>query len=1172
MAILHSPRRSRLFQNSFSFLVAVLAAAPIFAQQQTGSVAGIVTDRSGSAISGAAVKLVSVSTAAARDTTSDDNGNFLFNGILAGNYNLIVSHSGFKKHQTSKLELNPNERLSVPAIKLDLGDVSESITVAAEALTVQIASGERSGVITASEIENLTVMNRDFAALVALLPGVVDNPGAAEVQGFSNGSSYNIAGNRSNGNSITIDGGSTENTNGGGGNNFVSMDAVQAVRIVTSVYQAEFGRKPGASIMAVTKSGSQNYHGAAYWYYRHEWMNANDYFNNRNKVAPTPRRVQTPGFNIGGPIVLPGHRNSDRNKLFFFTSQEWITEKRPQAIRILTVPTELERNGDFSVTRASNGLRPNVNDPLNGKQPFPGNVVPASRIDASGRNYLKLLPLPNNVNPAIARDQYNYQVQESLNIPKWTNTSRVDYAMDEKTTIWIKYNYWREDQKGWAVSAGNSNWGWMPAHYLSQTHAPVAAVTRILTPTTILELSARLTRWTEDGAPLNQTDVDRLNRKNAGVNIPQFYPAGNPLNLVPNATFGGVTNAPNTSFNARFPLRGAESPIFSDAIITRTHRTHVMKAGFYWERWRAVKGESGNWAGTVDYSTDSVNPGDANQPFANALLGNFKTYTESNNRPPLYEGTTSYEWFAQDNWKVSRGLTLDFGLRFGWSTPFYSLRRQEAGFVLDMWDPKKAVQLMTPVRVNNTRYVQDPLTKTLYPITLIGAIAPGTGDPYNGTVNLLTNSTYPRGLRENSGIKAAPRFGFAWDPFKTGKTAIRGGGGLFYEIHEKDLWGYALHLDPPNQLNPQIWYGNTGTFTQTQGFLFPSNTSGLPADRRMGRTIQLSFGIQRHLGWGTVLDTSYVGTLGRHLLESKNINSVATGTSFLPPAQDPSNPGNPLDVRYLRPYTGYGNINYYNYDANSSYHSLQTTLNHRFRKGLQGGLAWTWSKAMDYSDNDTSLLSAIISPKIWNYGKAGFDRTHILKAHWIYAIPSTAKHLPDARGFTFVKKAVLNGWQLSGISTQMSGAPTGVSLSFLTGSTQTDLIHGSGSPTDSPRPTVIANPILPKSERTFDRNFNINAFGLPDRGTLGNAPKDVFRGPGINNFDMSIFKDFNAMEKVKAQFRFEGYNVFNHTQFAGVDTNVRLDSKTGALATQTLGNFTSSRLPRRMQLAIRFTF
>ena len=183
-------------------------------------------------------------------------------------------------------------------------------------------------------------------------------------------------------------------------------------------------------------------------------MNANDFFNNRNGVAPTPRRVQTPGGNIGGPIYLPGKFNRDRNKLFFFTSLEFIRERRPQPIRTLTMPTALERQGDFSQSLNTNGKLMVVNDPSNNKQPFPGNIVPASRIDPNGQNYLKLLPLPGDINPSIALFNYNYQVQESLNIPKVGETTRIDYVLDSKTTIWFKYNYWREDQRGWAVSAG----------------------------------------------------------------------------------------------------------------------------------------------------------------------------------------------------------------------------------------------------------------------------------------------------------------------------------------------------------------------------------------------------------------------------------------------------------------------------------------------------------------------------------------------------------------------------------------------------------------------------------------------------------------------------------------------------------------------------------------------
>lgn len=404
-----------------------LFGSNVSAQIVTGSITGTVADVSGSVIPGVTVKLTSETTAAVRQVLTDQDGNFQFNAIQPGNYTLVAELAGFKKYEKKNIELTPNESLAAGIIKLEVGDVSESVTVSADGAVVQTASGERSGVLTSEEVENLTVMNRDFAGLVALLPGVVDNPGTAEVQGFSDNATFNVQGGRTNSNSIMIDGASTENSNAGNPNNFVSMDSIQTVRIMVSNFQAEFGRKPGASIMAVSKGGSQRYRGAAYWYYRHEWMNANDFFNNRNGVRPTPRRVQTPGFNIGGPLYLPGKFNRNKNKLFFFTSLEFLHERRPQAIRQLLVPTQAERQGDFSQTINTN-LRPvTINDPLNGKKQFPGNIIPADRIDRNMQAYMNLLPLSNYNVLAVAAHNFNYQVQESLNIPKILETTRIDY-------------------------------------------------------------------------------------------------------------------------------------------------------------------------------------------------------------------------------------------------------------------------------------------------------------------------------------------------------------------------------------------------------------------------------------------------------------------------------------------------------------------------------------------------------------------------------------------------------------------------------------------------------------------------------------------------------------------------------------------------------------------------
>jgi len=1150
-------------------LLSFLCAGELAAQQVTGAITGVVTDKTHSVVAGAKVRLSSQTTAAAREAVTDAEGKFAFNAVPAGMYKLIVVCEGFRSYEQSDIELTPNQTLSLGEIQLEVGAVTESVTVVASGAAVQTASGERSGIIASEEIENLTVMNRDFTTLVSLLPGVVENPTEFEVPGFSGYASFHVAGNRSNANSITIDGGSVENSNGGNPNNFVSIDSIQAVRIVTSNYQAEFGRKPGAGIMAITKGGGQTFHGAAYWNYRHEWMNANQFFNNFRGLPKTPRRVTIPGANIGGPIYIPGKFNTSRRKLFFFGSLEWIRERRPQDIRYLTVPTEAEIQGDFSHSVTNSGAPFRVNDPLNNKAPFPGGVIPPSRINPSGQNYLKLLPRPNVFDPAITRYAYNYQTQESMNIPKVSHSHRIDYILNDKTTLWFKYNYWREDQQGWAVAARNSNWGWMPSHYTNKSHAPVLSLTRIISPRSILEVAARLTRWTEDGSALYPSDYERLNRKAAGVNIPQFWPQNNPRNLVPNFQFGGsISNAPNTSLNERFPLRGAETPFYSDSTLTYTHGAHTSKFGLYYERWLAVKGEAGNWNGTFSFSVDSSNPNDSNNSFANALLGNFRSYTESNTRPPLYETTNSIEWFVQDNWKLTRRLTLDLGLRMGWSQPWFSPRRQEAGFVPSRWDPSKTIQLMIPVRVNNQRRAQDPVTGDLYPATVIGAIAPGTGDPYNGTVNLLTDPHYPHGLRQNSGIKWAPRFGFAYDPFGDGKTAIRGGFGVFYEIHEKDNWSYALHRDPPNQLTPQIFYGDLNTFLNSTGFLFPSNTRGIDGGRALARSMSYSFGVQRQLPAKLLIDVAYVATLGRHLFARSNLNSIPQGTTFQGWAQDPSNPGNPLSSQYLRSYLGYGEIYYYTYDANSSYHSLQVQANRRMTRDISGGLAYTWSKAMDYADNDSTDLSRLVSPKVRNYGLAGFDRTHILKGNWIWNLPRGSRLLPGGGLASHAGKFLLDGWQVSGILTLVSGAPQGVSLSLTSGNAN----NWSGSPTDAARPDHIANANLPKSEKTFYRALNTAAFALPPQGSLGNAAKYVFRGPGRNNWDVSLFKTFRAKERLRAQFRFESYNIANHTQFSAVDTAARFDVRTGALTPTTFGQYTNAYLARRMQAALRITF
>jgi hypothetical protein len=1138
-------------------------ACPAAAQVVTGSISGTVHDSSAVAVANAQVKATSATTGASRDATTDSSGGFAFSAMPPDTYTVTVEHAGFKKYERKNVQLPPSERLSVGVLQLELGAVVETVTVTATGASVQTASGERSGVVTPDQVENLTIINRDFSVLLTLQPGVVDEP-TDQNESFGSVRTFNVQGSRDTSNNITIDGAPVENSNARRTGTFVSMDSVATVKILTSNFQAEFGRKPGAGIQAITKAGTKQFHGIASWYKRHEQFNANSFFNNRLGVPEARYRYTTAGFNIGGPIYIPGKLNRNRDKLFFFFSTEHLREQRPQAIRQLTMPTAAERTGDFSQSRDTNGAIIPVRDPLNNRQPFAGNVAPSSRINPNGRNYLRLLPVPNFFDVAISAYRYNYQYQESLAVPKHLETYRLDYNLNSNNIVYLRINNWTESVKGAATPNTNTNWGWLPNVYKNFSKTALLSATHIFSPTVILEASMGAMRWLEDGPPLDPSDTDRLNRTKAGVSLPQFHPENNPLNLVPGATFGGLNSPGNPAYEGRFPLRGAENIFNWNAVVTRTQGAHVSKAGLWAEHNRFVKGESGNFTGRFDFTRDNNNANESNHPYANALLGNFTSYTEASSRPALRERFTNIDWFVQDNWRALRRLTLDFGVRFGWSQPFHSTMLDEAVFVPSRWNPSKAVKLIQPVRVGNSRVGLNPVTNQVAPATAIGALAPGSGDPFNGTVVRYNEPGYTPGMRNASGLKMGPRFGFAYDPFGKGTTAVRGGFGLFYEMKETDNFvSINTHRNPPLQLNPIIYYGDFNSLLSLSGFDFPSATVALDTPRPLARIMNYSFGVQQRVGFQTIVDVAYVGSLGRHLLQTRNANAIPFGSNWKPEFQDATNPGRPLPAAFLRPYLGYNDITYTLYDGNSNYHSLQAMANRRFARGLQFGAAWTWSKAMDYSDNIAGLVSTLVDRQVWNYGRAGFDRTHILKLNWTWDVP----RMPAAWKNPVLRQA-FNGWQVSGIATFQSGPPSGISF----GSTVTNANEVSGSPTDAARVMVIAKPNIPRGERNFSHNFNVDAFAAPATGAIGNATKDVVRSGGINNWDLSLFKNFGLFsERWKMQFRGEFYNAFNHTQFSTFDTATRFDGQ-GRQTNTRLSEYTAARQPRRVQLALRLTF
>ena len=1120
------------------------------AQTVSGSVTGFALDPSSLPVAGATVTLTNSNTGAKAVQTTGANGEFTFTAVLPGRYAVAVEMKGFKRVEKTDLNVTPDERLSAGNFNLQVGSVSDSVTVDASGTPVQTSTEDRSGLLTTSQIDELMARGRDFLSLLRVMPGVVPS---TDSDAIGTRTAYpNAQGMRISYPTVAIDGisnndlGSSQTTP-----TPINMDAVGEVKVLMNNYQAEYGRTAGVQVLAVTRSGTDQYHGTGYYYKRNEEFNANNFFANRAGTAIPRYRFNTWGGNLAGPAYIPGLIKK-QSKLFFFYSEEYLPTSTPQNIVNVTVPTAAQRSGDFSATTST------IKDPNNGA-PFPGNIVPASRINTNGQKLLSIFPLPNQTNTAITKGAYNYTFQEVIPATRLNEVYRVDYNITDKTRIYVRGLDFRLHQSGYNIGGGGSGapWGELKTTNVFSDDGGVINGTHTFDATMVDEASFGVHHSVQLIVPYNQASIDAISRSANGMTLGQFYPQNNPYNFIPWATFGGITNAASFTWDARFPTKSADTIFDFTNNHTKVYGAHIFKAGIYYERTRYYSGNRGTNNGQFDFTSDSSNPLDTGYAYSNALLGVFRSYQESNTRVATNGRGNELDWFIQDSWKVSRTLTLDLGMRFGWYTPYTDAFNQASAFEPNLYNPAQAPRLYYPTLVNGVRMGIDKATGQTVPALLIGAFVPNSGNTANGMLQEGSPGA-PRGLMNHQGIMPAPRVGFAWDVFGDGKTAVRGGFGIVHNERERVLL-LDVAQTPPIQYTPIVYYSNFSTLLQNSGYLSPSSTAGLSLSGKVPSVYNFSLGVQRSLGFKTVLDVSYVGALGRHLLQERNLNTLPYGTHFLAANQDPTT-GKPLGDIFLEPYLGYSSIQEDEYASNSSYHSLQVQVNRRFAKNLQIGGSWTWSKSMDYVSNDFAAVADIVPIKIWNYGKSDFDRTHIVAVNWLWDIPGASKLVKNS-----VVSAIGDHWQLAGVASFVSGAPSGISLSTTNGLD----IPGGG---DGVRPLVLSNPILPKSQRTFSEYFNNTVFALPAIGTAGNAPRDVVRGPGINNFDMSIFKNIPVKERVNLQLRFEAYNAFNHTQYSSINTTAQFNPTTGQQVNAAFGSLTAARTPRVGQIALRVTF
>lgn len=1095
-------RVARALLVALALVLLATSSAP--AQEITGTITGIVKDQSGGVLPGVTVTVRNVGTNAMLTLVTDQTGIYVAPLLPIGKYEVAVELDGFKRFVRAGIELSVNDRLRIDAV-LEPGAIAETITVEAATPVIRTESSDISTLINQKQVELMPLNGRSVIQLVAMQPGVSSGMASTILPGLTGGTvAVNVNGNRSSQNAWMLDG--ADNVDVGsnlGLINFVNVDAVAEVRILRSNYSAEFGRSGGGQINVVTKSGTNQFTGSAFWFARRDNWDAAPFFgtldfDKNGKRDASPLTYDNYGYTIGGPVL--------KDKLFFFWGHEFRNWERVigGGVQNTRTPTARQRNGDFSEFSTI------IVDPLTG-QPFPGNVIPSNRIDPIARSLLSLFPEPN-ADPAVLGGNRNYSASTQTKVDFREELIRMDYRFSPSHSVYGRFIHdtLPADQPFGEVFG--SLRAAFPGIASLDSNQPgrgfVGAWNWVLSANMLNEVAYQYSR----GAILSEL----TGTYERTVNIPKIYTGSPGDEILPGVSFGSGGYG---GWNFFGPYDNTYGSHRIKDTLSWVKGNHSVKAGFLfsWEfkNENAASGTNGafNFPGS---STAGVftSTGDA---FADFLLGRSNQYTETNIDITSHLRFQMYEAFVQDDWRVKPNLTLNLGLRWSWIRQPYDTEDVLTNFDPDLFDPAKAYQISSAnVRVK------------------------GTGDPLNGIIIAGQNSPYGRRIVDSPWAKFGPRAGFAWDVSGDGKTAVRGGYGLYFD---RTLVGIALQNA---FLNPPFAFGALVSATGGSGPTFSDPTAGaardnevlvanltvMSTDFEIPSTHQWSVGVQRQLPWDFAVDVAYVGSAGRNLLRAYDINQTPLGTTNPPNA--------------ARPYRGWGNITRRSTDATSLYNALQMSLSRRFKDGFQFNVNYTLSKVETDSPSDRSDFAQDLNNLDAERAVASYDRTHIFGANWVWELP----FLRDPSNRLLYN--IAGGWQLTGFTRYESGVP-------LTITTATNTSNSFGNVTR--RPDLVGDPEGPK---TIDQWFNTAAFATPAPNTFGNAPRSVVRGPYRHVTDLGLFKNFVITDRVKAQFRLEAFNAFNETNFTSIGTAFSTPAS--------FGRILSAADPRLIQAGFRVTF
>ena len=1173
----------------FTLAILTLAAGvwPLFGQAG-GQIQGTIVDPSGASIAGAHVRLTDTQKGVVvQENVTQADGSFTFQPLPAGQYAIHAESPGMKALDRTGITLDVNRILNLGQVKMTLGSENQQVTVEAASPLVETTTAQKDFTIDSKQVLETSTDGRDFQSLLITQPGVVTNNTSDFRLAFNSTNQFNVNGLRNTANVTYLDGSINTDVGANDGEyTQLSLDAIGEFKVQTSTFNAEYGRIAGVLIAANTKSGGQSFHGTAYEFDRNDAFDSNSFFNNLQGLGKSKLRFNQFGGNLSGPInFIPKVSTPHNKKLFFFFNYEGTRASRPQGNSYYDVPNPAEFSGNFasSLRYNTNGTPQLVNNcggsascltyqvgtvfqPGTVKYnnagliiagtPYAGNRIPTSQFSSQAAAFIKLLSpayrgLTSFTQTPGTPSEVRIPFQDTYNFDKDQKALRVDYAISSKMNAFFRWvDDAQQESQGDGIFSTNafpvlpqyrgkpgSSWSWN--------------VINTLSPTTTNEFIFTYNHLNQivdvSGANPSSYDASAL-----GFNFQNLYQGVNLRNTFP--TF----NAPLESGAAGYNIQvfdpgwhsGAKTFTGTDNF-TKILNSHTLKAGVFIDVNTA--GQQPTWNGPVnfDFSPSQLNTNDSGIGMANLLLGNYTSAQQSNG---VFFGHFKFyqdEAYLQDSWKASRNLTLEYGVRWQYLGPTFTY-----GNVLQNYWEQSLYNPAQAVSINTT-------SGPAY-----NSIITGSGNPYNGIVKEGTKG-FPQGGADHRFNNWSPRLGIAWDPFGDGKTAIRAGGGVFYERIRQNQNSFGGLSNPPLSYTPTVYNGNIANLNPsliTGSALFPVGLTSFNQQGKIPTIYSWSVDVQHQFSNSLALDIGYVGNIANHLQVLSDSNQLplgtTTNTNILQTVNNASNA--------LRPYAGYTTNAYTDFAANSNYNALQVQLTRRFTSNVTISANYTWSKAMDQVDDDTTPIPDAFNRRE-EYGPAGFNRTNVFTINYVYLLPKFTRYNQ------FVKQT-LGGWEVTGITRFWSGFPISI-LSYgtnpgnLDGGNYGNATYGT-TPYGGVRADYIGGQITP-ANKTWQEYFNPLAFGAAANGTLGNTGRNFLTGPGVNQWDVSLFKNFNMTESMRLQLRLETFNTFNHTQFSGVNTEISAAAPGLPVTSATIGTagqVNSTRDPRTVQIGAKFYF